>query len=208
MAAPLFVGIAGGTASGKTTVTNKIRRSLEGVKVAFVDQDSYYRDLSGLTLRERREVNFDHPDAFDTELLVSHLSELKQGRGFDKPVYDFVQSSRLAQTTRVDSADVVLVEGILVLHLAAVRQLLDLRIFVDAEDDVRVIRRLTRDIKERGRDFDHVVTQYFRHVRPMHMGFVEPSKRHADIIVPHGGNNEAAIQMLVGAIRGRLDSPH
>ena len=204
MASPLFVGIAGGTASGKTTVTAKVRRSLEDTRVAFVDQDSYYRDLSALTLTERREVNFDHPDAFDTELLVSHLMELKHGRGVDKPVYDFVQSSRLPQTTRVEPAPVVLVEGILVLHMTPVRQLLDVRIFVDAEDDVRVIRRLTRDIKERGRDFDHVVAQYFQHVRPMHMAFVEPSKRHADIIVPHGGNNDTAIAMLVSAIRGRL----
>ena len=204
MAAPLFVGIAGGTASGKTTVTAKIRQSLQGFRVAFVDQDSYYRDLRELTMAERRDVNFDHPDAFDTELLVAHLKALKAGKGIDKPVYDFVQSLRGPQVTRVDPGEVVLVEGILVLAMAPVRELLDVRIFVDAEDDVRIIRRLTRDIKERGRDFDHVVSQYFRHVRPMHMGFVEPSKRHADIIVPHGGNNETAIQMLVGAIRAKL----
>ncbi|HZH04606.1 MAG TPA: uridine kinase [Myxococcaceae bacterium] len=201
---PLVVGIAGGTASGKTTVARKIHQALSGCRVAFVDQDSYYRDLPDLSLAERRNVNFDHPDAFDTELLVSHLKALKVGDGVDKPVYNFVTSSREARTTRVESGDIVLIEGMLVLQMAPVRDELDVKIFVDAEDDVRIIRRLTRDIKERGRDFDYVVSQYFKFVRPMHLGFVEPSKRFADIIVPHGGNNETAIEMLVGALRARL----
>ncbi len=204
MTPPLVVGIAGGTASGKTTVTRKIREALSSARVAFIDQDSYYRDLSELSLAERREVNFDHPDAFDTDLLVDHLKKLKDGGAIEKPVYNFVTSTRESRTVRVDPGDIVLIEGILVLHIEPIRKELDVRIFVDAEDDVRIIRRLTRDIKERGRDFDHVVTQYFRHVRPMHMGFVEPSKRHADIIVPHGGNNDTAIDMLVGALRARL----
>lgn len=202
--APLVVGIAGGTASGKTTVARKIHQALAEHPVAFIDQDSYYRDLSELTLEERRELNFDHPDAFDTELLVQQLRQLKEGRSISKPVYDFVTSTRERRTVAVEPGELVLIEGILVLHIEAIRNELDVRIFVDAEDDVRIIRRLTRDIKERGRDFDHVVTQYFRHVRPMHMGFVEPSKRWADIIVPHGGNNDTAIEMLVGALRGRL----
>ncbi|MFZ5469993.1 MAG: uridine kinase [Myxococcota bacterium] len=204
MQPPLVVGIAGGTASGKTTVTRKIHEALSKYRVVFIDQDSYYRDLSDIPLSERREVNFDHPDAFDTELLVRHLRELKQGRAIDKPRYDFVSSTREKQTVAVSPGDLVLIEGILVLYIDAIRAELDVRIFVDAEDDVRIIRRLTRDIKERGRDFDHVVHQYFRHVRPMHMGFVEPSKRWADIIVPHGGNNDTAIDMLVSALRGRL----
>ncbi len=204
MSAPLVVGIAGGTASGKTTVARNILAALTGCRVAFIDQDAYYRDLSDLTLEERRETNFDHPDAFDTDLLVDHLQALKAGRGVDKPVYDFVRSTRAPEKVRVDPGEVILIEGILVLHLAPVRELLDIKIFVDAEDDVRIIRRLMRDIKERGRDFDHVVNQYFRSVRPMHMGFVEPSKRHADIIVPRGGKNDIAIEMLVGAIRARL----
>ena len=204
MSSPLVVGIAGGTASGKTTVTRKIRDLLSSSRVAFLDQDSYYNDLADLTLEERREINFDHPDAFDTALLVQHLKELKAGRAIEKPVYNFVTSTREPRTAAVNPGDLVLIEGILVLHIEAIRRELDVRIFVDAEDDVRIIRRLTRDIKERGRDFDHVVSQYFRHVRPMHMGFVEPSKRHADIIVPHGGNNDTAIDMLVGALRGRL----
>lgn len=202
--APLVVGLAGGTASGKTTVTRKIREALKGYRVAFIDQDAYYKDLAELTLDERRELNFDHPDAFDTELLVSHLRELREGRAVLKPVYNFVTSTREEHTVTVEPGDLVLIEGILVLHIQAIREMLDVKIFVDAEDDVRIIRRLTRDIKERGRDFDHVVSQYFRHVRPMHLGFVEPSKRHADIIVPHGGNNEIAIDMLVGALRARL----
>ena len=204
MSSPLVVGIAGGTASGKTTVARKVREALQGCRVAFIDQDSYYRDLSDLPLAERREVNFDHPDAFDTELLVQHLRELKAGRGVDKPVYNFKTSTREARTTRVEPGDVILIEGILVLHMQPVREELAVRIYVDAEDDVRIIRRLSRDINERGRDFDHVVAQYLRHVRPMHMGFVEPSKHFADIIVPHGGDNTIAIEMLVGAIRSRL----
>jgi len=200
----LVVGIAGGTASGKTTVARRIREALKVAPVAFIDQDSYYRSLSDLSLEERREVNFDHPDAFDTELLVAHLQALKAGQSVEKPVYNFAISDREASTTRVEPARLILIEGILVLHMDAIRKELDVKIFVDAEDDVRIIRRLTRDIKDRGRDFDHVIHQYFRHVRPMHLGFVEPSKRHADIIVPHGGKNDIAIEMLVGALEARM----
>ncbi|AKF81409.1 uridine kinase [Myxococcus fulvus 124B02] len=175
--------------------------------MAFIDQDSYYRDLKDLPIADRREVNFDHPDAFDTELLVNHLRELKAGRPIQKPVYDFVTSSRQPRTMGVDPGDIILIEGILVLHMKEVRELMDVKIYVDADDDLRILRRLTRDIKDRGRDFDHVVSQYLRHVRPMHMGFVEPSKHFADIIIPHGGNNEIAISMLVGALRGKLSAP-
>lgn len=206
MARPFVVGIAGGTASGKTTVARKIREALAGMRVAFLDQDAYYKDLSEMTVDERREVNFDHPDAFDTDLLVHQIRELKAGRAVQKPTYDFVSSTRAREEVTIPPSDLILLEGILVLHIPAVRDELDVRIFVDAEDDVRIIRRLTRDIKERGRDFDHVVAQYFRHVRPMHMGFVEPSKRYADIIVPHGGNNDTAIEMLVGALEARLEA--
>ena len=203
-AAPLVVGIAGGTASGKTTVARKVHAAMSDRRVAFIDQDAYYRDLSSMSLPERRNVNFDHPDAFDVDLLVEHLQALRGGRAIQKPVYNFVTSTREPEHTVVHPGELVLTEGILVLHMDRVREMMDVRIFVDAEDDVRIIRRLMRDIKERGRDFDHVVSQYFRHVRPMHMGFVEPSKRHADIIIPHGGNNETAIDMLVGALKARL----
>ncbi len=203
----LVVGIAGGTASGKTTVARKIHEALSPSAVAFIDQDSYYRDLKELSLEERREVNFDHPDAFDTDLLVAHVKQLKAGQPIAKPVYNFVTSTREERTVTVNPADIILIEGIMVLHLEAIREQLALKIFVETEDDVRIIRRLTRDIKERGRDFDHVVHQYFKHVRPMHMGFVDPSKRHADIIVPHGGNNDTAIDMLVGALRAKMKPP-
>jgi uridine kinase len=201
---PLVLGIAGGTASGKTTVARKLVERLSGLPVAFLDQDSYYKDLSDLPLEVRREVNFDHPDAFETELLVAQIRELKSGRPVEKPVYSFTRSVRETTTHRVDPAEIVVVEGILVLGIEAIRKELDVRIFVDAEDDVRIIRRLTRDLKERGRDFDHVVAQYFKSVRPMHYGFVEPSKRHADIIIPHGGNNDIAIDMMVGVVNERL----
>lgn len=207
MSLPLVVGIAGGTASGKTTVARKVRDALVDCRVAFIDQDSYYRDLSDLPLAERREINFDHPDAFDTELLVAHLRELKEGRPIQKPAYDFVTSTRQKHTVRVDPGDMILIEGILVLHMKELRDEMNMRIYVDTDDDLRVLRRLKRDIRDRGRDFDHVVSQYERYVRPMHMGFVEPSKHHADIIIPHGGNNDIAIGMLIGALRARL-LPH
>ncbi|MBS2027711.1 MAG: uridine kinase [Deltaproteobacteria bacterium] len=204
MSTPLVLGIAGGTASGKTTVARKLVERLRARPVAFIDQDSYYKDLSDLSMEERREVNFDHPDAFDTELLVAQLEQLKTMKAVEKPVYSFTQSVREKRTVRVEPAELVVIEGILVLAIEPLRKLLDIKIFVDAEDDVRIIRRLTRDIKERGRDFDHIVQQYFRSVRPMHYGFVEPSKRHADIIIPHGGNNDIAIDMMVGVVNERL----
>jgi uridine kinase len=202
--AHLTIGIAGGTASGKTTVARRLVERLAGHPVAFLDQDSYYRDLSTTPLAARRSFNFDHPDAFDTDLLVAHLSELKQGRPVDKPVYSFTEHSRTAETVRVNPGDAIIIEGILVLALEPVRALLDMKVFVDSDSDVRVIRRISRDIKERGRELDSVIDQYFRTVRPMHFSFVEPSKRYADIIIPHGGNNDIAIEMVAGAVRARL----
>lgn len=201
---PLLIGIAGGTASGKTTVARKIVEALAG-DVSFLDQDSYYRDLAQLPIEERREVNFDHPDAFDTELLVAHLRALRTGAPVEKPVYSFKDYARTGRTERVEPRRVVVLEGILVLAIEPVRHELDVKIYVDADDDVRVIRRITRDLKERGRDFDAVVAQYFKSVRPMHYGFVEPSKRWADIIIPHGGQNETAIGMVVGSVLARLN---
>ena len=176
---PLIVGIAGGTASGKTTVANKIVSRLQGCRVSLLDQDSYYRDLSDMSFEERVEINFDHPDAFDTDLLVSHLRDLKAGKAVEKPHYSFVNCVREKETTRIEPADAIVLEGILVLSIEAVRKELGVRIFVDADDDVRIIRRLTR-------------------------GFVERSKRYAHIIIPHGGNNDVSIEMVVGAIRARL----
>ena len=202
--APLTIGIAGGTASGKTTVARRLVERLAGHPIAFLDQDSYYRDLSDMPLEERRNFNFDHPDAFDTDLLVAQLRDLQAGRAVDKPLYSFTTHTRTAESVRVNSGDAIIVEGILVLALEPMRRLLDVKVFVDSDSDVRVIRRLSRDIKERGRDFDGVIDQYFRTVRPMHFGFVEPSKRYADIIIPHGGNNDIAIEMVAGAVRQRL----
>lgn len=201
---PLTIGIAGGTASGKTTVARRLVERLSGHPVAFLDQDSYYRDLSDTPMEERARFNFDHPDAFDTELLVQHLETLQAGHAVAKPVYSFKQHSRTAESVRVNPGDVIIVEGILVLMLEQVRRLLDVKVFVDSDADVRVIRRLSRDIKERGRDFDGVIEQYFRTVRPMHFGFVEPSKRYADVIIPHGGNNDIAIDMVAGLVRARM----
>jgi uridine kinase len=201
---PLTIGIAGGTASGKTTVARRLVERLGTHPVAVLDQDSYYRDLADLPLEERARFNFDHPDAFDTALLVRHLLELRAGKAVDKPVYSFTQHTRTGETLRVNPGDVVILEGILVLALEPVRELLDVKVFVDSDADVRVLRRVSRDIKERGRDFDSVVEQYFRTVRPMHFGFVEPSKRYADIIIPHGGQNDIAIEMVAGAVQKRL----
>ena len=173
----LTIGIAGGTASGKTTVARRLVERLEGHAVAFLDQDAYYRDLSDMPIEERKAFNFDHPDAFDTDLMVAHLRELQAGRAVDKPVYSFAQYTRTGDTLRVQPGDVIVLEGILVLALEQVRRELDVKVFVDSDADVRAIRRLSRDIKERGRDFDGVIEQYFRTVRPMHYGFVvgEPS---------------------------------
>ena len=201
---PLTIGIAGGTASGKTTVARRLVERLGNHPVAVLDQDSYYRDLADLPLEERARFNFDHPDAFDTGRLVRHLTELRAGNPVEKPVYSFTQHTRTGETVRVNPGDVVILEGILVLALEPVRELLDVKVFVDSDADVRVLRRVSRDIKERGRDFDGVVEQYFRTVRPMHFGFVEPSKRYADIIIPHGGLNDIAIEMLAGAVQKRL----
>jgi len=201
---PLTIGIAGGTASGKTTVARRLVERLGTHPVAVLDQDSYYRDLADLPLEERARFNFDHPDAFDTALLVRHLGDLRAGKAIDKPVYSFTQHTRTGETVRVNPGDVVILEGILILALEPVREMLDVKVFVDSDADVRVLRRVSRDIKERGRDFDGVVEQYFRTVRPMHFGFVEPSKRYADIIIPHGGLNDIAIEMVAGAVQKRL----
>ena len=202
--APLLIGIAGGTASGKTTVARKLADEL-GETATLVEQDAYYRDLSDLPFEERLEVNFDHPDAFDVALLRQHLVDLKAGKPIDKPRYRFDTCDRSPHTDRLVPARVLLLEGILVLYIPEIRELCDVKIYVDAEDDVRILRRINRDVKERGRDLDGVVSQYFRSVRPMHQGFVEPSKRYADIIIPHGGNNPTAIAMVASALRGRLD---
>lgn len=201
---PMVIGVAGGTGSGKTTAARGIEAQLIGYPVAFLDQDAYYRDLSHLSFEERSSVNFDHPDSLDTELLAEHIDALKAGKSIEKPTYSFVKHIRLADKELVAPCNVVVVEGILVLAVEAIRKRLELKIYVDTDDDVRIIRRIERDLKERGRDLSSVVEQYFKTVRPMHLSFVEPSKRWADIIIPHGGHSQAAIDMVAGSILSRL----
>lgn len=201
---PFVVGIAGGTGSGKSTVTRKIVDAIGAENVAYLDQDSYYRDLSRLTYEERRRVNFDHPDAVEFELLANHVDELRAGRRVEKPKYSFTESVRLREQGLVPPAPIIIVEGILVLAVAEIRERMDIRVYVDADDDIRLIRRLNRDIHERGRSFDNIITQYRKTVRPMHLTFVEPAKRYADIIIPRGGNNDIAIKMVVATLRERL----
>jgi uridine kinase len=201
---PFVIGIAGGTGSGKTTVARRIYESLHLDSAVFLDQDSYYRDLAHLPLEERRQLNFDHPDALDNELLVQHLRALVERRPIAKPTYDFIAHTRADATISVEPRDIVLVEGILLFVEPRLRDLFDLKIFVDAEADVRFIRRLRRDIEVRGRSLESVIEQYLSTVRPMHFEFVEPSKRWADVILPRGGNNVAGIRVIAARVRERL----
>jgi uridine kinase len=201
---PLIIGIAGGSGSGKSTVARNVAHALSAVSVAFIDMDGYYRNFAHLTLEERRQINWDHPDAFDWELLIAQLTALLGGDSVEKPVYDFVSHARSDHRVRVPAADVVVVDGILLFADERVRDLCDVKVFVDADADVRLIRRIRRDIAKRGRPLDEVIEQYLTTVQPMHLQFVEPSKRYADIIVPRGGHNRVAIEMIVAKIERRL----
>lgn len=201
---PLIIGVVGGSGSGKTTVTRAIY-DLPGVDAAFIDQDAYYRDLSHLSLEERRRVNFDHPEAFDTALLVHQLAELQQGRAIEKPTYDYPAHTRAAATQRMEPKDVILVDGILLFADARLRDLFDIKIYVDVSEDVRFIRRLQRDTAERGRSMEDVIRQYLATVRPMHLEFVEPSKRYADIIIPEGGFNRIGIEMIQARVQLEIE---
>ena len=197
---PLILGIAGGTGSGKTTVATKIVEAL-GPHATRIDHDSYYQDASHLSFEERQAINYDHPESLDNELLRAHILALKAGSAVDKPIYDYVTHTRRPDTTRIDPAPVVLVEGILTLAILPIRELFDVKIFVDTADDIRLMRRIRRDIEQRGRSFGEVRKQYYDTVRPMHLAFVEPSKRFADLIIPEGGENHIAIDIVVGRIR-------
>jgi uridine kinase len=203
---PLIIGIAGGSGSGKSTVARKVAESLGGASVAFIDMDAYYRNFAHLSAEERGLVNWDHPDAFDMELLVAQLERLGAGDAIDKPVYDFVAHARRGETVRVEAADVVVIDGILLFVEARVRDLCDVKVYVDADADIRLIRRIRRDMKKRGRALPEILEQYLSFVRPMHLEFVEPSKRYADIILPQGGHNPVAIEMIVAKIQRRLDA--
>ncbi len=199
------IGVAGGTGSGKTTVSSRIWEAVGRERLAYIQHDNYYRDQSHLTPEERAQTNYDHPDSLETSLLVRHLRELRAGRPIDMPLYDFAAHNRGPETQRVKPAKVILVEGILIYTEPALRELMDMRIFVDTDADLRFIRRLRRDMVERGRSLDSVVKQYLGSVRPMHMEFVEPSKRYADIIVPQGGNNRVAMEMIVSRVQALLN---
>lgn len=202
---PIVIGVAGGSASGKTTVSQRILEHVGPDRIAYLQHDSYYCDDSHLPLSERTKRNFDHPNSLDTPLLVEHLQALRRGEAVAVPVYDFATYSRLAERRAVAPAPVVLVEGILIFAEAALRELMDIRIFVDTDPDIRFIRRLTRDIAERGRSLESVVEQYLGTVRPMHLEFVEPSKRYANVIVPEGGRNLVAMEMIISRVQRLLD---
>jgi uridine kinase len=202
----LIVGVAGGSGSGKSTVARKVAELLTDISVASVSMDAYYCNMTHLTFDERKQLNWDHPDVVDMELLGDQLEALAGGAAIDKPVYDFVTHSRAARTERVSGADVVIVDGILLYWDPRVRALCDMKIFVDVEADIRLVRRIGRDMRVRGRQLKDILDQYVSTVRPMHEEFVEPTKQFADIIVPHGGKNAVAIEMIAARIQERLRS--
>ena len=197
----LVIGLAGGSGSGKTTVVRRIVESLGGAHVTVLDHDRYYRDHPELRLEERAALNYDHPDSLETGLMVEHVRALKSGRGVDAPAYDFTRHARSDATERFEPRTALIVEGILVFADKRLRELMDIKIFVDADDDIRFIRRLARDTSERGRTMQSVVDQYLGTVKPMHLEFVEPTKRYADVIIPQGGHNDVAIDMVLTLIR-------
>lgn len=201
------VGVAGGTGSGKTTVARKLVDEFRDQPVRLIPQDAYYKDLKGLPLEERAQVNYDHPLAFDNELLVSHLDALIAGKPVEQPIYNYHTHSRSEDTITVEPATIVLVEGILVLEDERLRQRMNIKVYVDTDADERFIRRLRRDLIERGRSIDSVIEQYLGSVRPMHLQFIEPTKRYADVIVPEGGANHVAIDLLASKIRSILHEP-
>jgi uridine kinase len=200
----MIIGICGGTGSGKTTVANKILQAVSANEVAFIQQDSYYRDLDQMPLDYRQKVNFDHPDALDNDLMVEHVRALRAGRAVELPIYDFKNHLRRKETLRMEPKLITILEGILIFNEKRLLEEMDIKVFVDTPDDIRFIRRLRRDIAERGRTVDSVIEQYLATVRPMHMQFVEPSKRCADVIIPEGGHNMVSIGLLSGKIRERL----
>lgn len=201
---PVVFGVAGGTASGKTTVARAILEAVGASQVAYLPHDAYYKNMSHLPLEERALLNYDHPDSLETKLLVRHIRRLLAGRPVQVPVYDFTNHRRTEETVLVEPSPIILVDGILILTWRKLRELMDIKVYVDTDADVRFIRRMERDIHERGRSLESVVTQYMETVRPMHLKFVEPSKRYADVIIPNGGMNRVAMEMVVSRLRELL----
>ena len=201
MAKPLIIGVAGGSGSGKTTVVREIIRNIGRNQVSVIHHDSYYRDVKHLPFEDRIKINYDHPDSLETTLLIRHLDQLQAGHAVDVPIYDFSEHLRAPETERVEPRKVVIVDGLLILFDKELREMMDIKVFVDTDSDLRFIRRLSRDIQERGRSAESVIEQYIMFVRPMHLEFVEPSKRYADVIIPEGGHNAVGVDMLLTKIR-------
>jgi uridine kinase len=201
----MIIGICGGTGSGKTTVARRILENVNQEHVVYMPQDSYYRNLGDMPLTLRHQINFDHPDALDNDLFVNHVRALKAGEPIEMPIYDYTTHTRQVETRHIEAKPIVMVEGILIFNDARLREVMDVKIFVETADDLRVIRRLQRDVKERGRSVESVIGQYLDTVRPMHQQFVEPSKRYADVIIPEGGYNEVGIDLITGKIRSQID---
>ncbi len=204
---PLVIGIAGGTGSGKTSVTRKILEHLDSSQVTVIQHDSYYKDITAHGGKTAMEINFDHPDSLETGLLIQNVMALRQGRAVEEPIYNFTNHRRLEPTRRVDPRNIIIIDGILIFVDRELRDLMDIKIFVDTDADERLIRRMRRDILERGRSVESVMDQYMRTVKPMHLEFVEPSKHWADIIIPRGAQNTVAIDMVVAKIRAMLEEP-
>lgn len=203
---PLVIGLAGGSGSGKTTVAKEISKRLPQDRILILPEDAYYNDNSALTMEERKKVNYDHPSAYDTDLLIEQLKALLAGKAVEMPTYNFSILSRAKDTIHVEPADIIILEGILVLSSPELRQFMDIKLFVDADDDIRFIRRLQRDTQERGRSIDWIIAQYLATVKPSYNQFVEPSKKYADIIIPQGGENQVAIDMVSSKLLSILNS--
>lgn len=204
MEKPILIGITGGTGSGKSTIADALYSNFSKDRITMIQQDMYYKDQSHLSMEERVKTNYDHPMAFDNDLLVEHLQKLIKGEAIEKPRYDFTVHNRAEDTTTVEPREIIIVEGILILEDERIRDLLDIKVYVDTDADIRILRRLVRDIDERGRTVESVIDQYLKMVRPMHMEFTEPTKRYADIIIPEGGHNYVAIDILMAKIRDIL----
>ncbi|MFC4738214.1 uridine kinase [Bacillus daqingensis] len=202
---PIIIGVTGGSGSGKTTVANEVYNQFPEHSILMIEQDAYYKDQTHLPMEERLKTNYDHPLAFDNDLLIEHLHQLMKGEAVDKPVYDYANHTRAERVIPVQPRDVIILEGIMILEDSRLRDLMDIKLFVDTDSDMRIIRRLLRDINERGRTIDSVIDQYTSVVRPMHLQFIEPTKRYADIIVPEGGHNHVAIDLMVTKIKTILE---